>query len=111
MTSVWRLHELARVLARPRLQRVRRFSPGEAQLYISLIGSRATVVPTTGRLRVSRDPTDDELLEAALASRATHVVSRDADLTRDPVVIRFMAERGISIVTVQQFLGLLSRRV
>jgi predicted nucleic acid-binding protein len=98
---------LARVLARPRLQRVRRFSRAEALLYVSLIRSRATVISPTHRGKFSRDPTDDELIEIALAGRATHLVSRDADLTRDPVLIRRLAEHGVSIVTVQQFLTLL----
>lgn len=76
---------------------------------MALIQSRATMVATAGRMRFSRDPSDDELLEVALAGGATHVVSRDADLIRDPALMRLLAERGVSIVTVRQFLDLLSQ--
>jgi predicted nucleic acid-binding protein len=64
VTSAPLLDELARVLARPRLQRIRPFREAEATLYVLLIQARARVVDTTDRLRVCRDPTDDDWRES-----------------------------------------------
>lgn len=110
VTATPSLDELARVLARPRLQRVRRYAPAEAHLYVATIRLNAAVVPTTGTLRACRDPSDDVVLEAALAGKAPFVVSRDADLTRDPDLLGVFAARGVRIVTVRQFLRYLERR-
>lgn len=110
MTSAPLLDELARVLARPRLQRIRPYSASEVWLYLVLIRSGTRIVPTTGGLKICRDPNDDELLEAALTGKAQYLVSRDADFTRDLALIRLFSERGVEIVTVQQFLKRLARR-
>ena len=110
MTSLPLLEELARVLARPRLQRIRPYSASEADLYVAMIQSRAEVVPTRGGLKICRDPHDDELLEAALTGKARYLVSRDADFTRDLALIRLFSERGVKIVTVQQCLEALAPR-
>lgn len=103
-------NELARVLARPRLQRVRPYSESEAQLYLVMIQSRAQIVPITGHLKICRDPTDGELLEAALTGQAEYLVSRDADFTRDLDLIHLFFRRGVKIVTVRQFLRRMARK-
>jgi putative PIN family toxin of toxin-antitoxin system len=77
------LDELARVLARPRLQRVRPFSATEADLYVLMVQTGATVVTPTGTLRLCRDATDDVVLETAVLGHAKYLVSRDADVIRD----------------------------
>ncbi len=110
VTSAPLLNELARVLARPRLQRIRPYSEAEALLYLAMIQSRAHVVLTAGHLKICRDPGDDALLETALAGQAGYLVSRDADLTRDLTLSRLFSEKGVAIVTVQQFLGFLAGR-
>ncbi|MBI2454969.1 MAG: putative toxin-antitoxin system toxin component, PIN family [candidate division NC10 bacterium] len=76
ITSSPLLDELARVLARPRLQRVRPFTQTEAHLYIMMIQAGANVITPTGQLQVCRDATDDLVLETALLGRAKYVVSR-----------------------------------
>jgi len=75
-----------------------------------MIQSRAQVVPTTGHLKVCRDPNDDELLEAALTGNAEYLVSRDADFTRDLELIRLLFQRGVTIVTVRQLLRRMARK-
>lgn len=110
VTSAALLDELARVLSRPRLQRIRPFSEAEAQFYLIMIQSNARMVPTTGHLKVCRDPTDNELLEAALAGKAEYLVSRDADLIRDLELIRLFSRRGVKIVTVRQLLRRMARK-
>lgn len=65
---------------------------------------RARIVNTEGRLKLCRDPRDDMVLEIAIIGRATHIVSRDEDLTRDKDLVRELETRGIQIVTVNNFL-------
>lgn len=110
VASLPMLDELTKVLARPRLQRVRRFAAAEADLYVVMIQAGADVVTPTGRLHMCRDATDDLLLETALLGRAKFLVSRDADVIRDIALIQALRERGVRIVTVEQFLRLVSPR-
>lgn len=110
VTSEPLLDELTRVLARPRLQRVRLFTTAETHLYVLMIQAGASVVAPTGKLRLCRDVTDDVVLETALLGRAKYLVSRDADLIRDLALIRIFRERGIQIVTVEQILQLMRRK-
>lgn len=50
---------------------------------------------------VCSDPDDDKFLEAALAARADHLV------TRDSALLNLRKFQGTQIVTPRQFLGLL----
>ena len=110
VTSPPLLDELARVLARPRLQRARPFTDTEAHLYLLMIQAGAEVVTPTGQLRICRDASDDLVLETALLGRAKYLVSRDADMTRDLSLVRLFARRRVRITTVQQFLRLLASK-
>lgn len=110
VTSEPLLDELVRVLARPRLQRIRPFATAEAHLYVLMIQTGASVVALTGRLRLCRDVNDDLVLETALLGEAKYLVSRDADVVRDLALIRAFMERGIQIVTVGQLLQLVRRK-
>jgi predicted nucleic acid-binding protein len=47
-------------------------------------------------------------LEAAMRGNARYLVSRDDDLKRDLEMVAQMASRGIEVVSVQQFLDILS---
>ena len=110
ITSPPLLDELTRVLARPRLQRVRPFTETEARLYVMMIQAGAEMVTPTRQLQVCRDASDDLVLETALLGRARYVVSRDADVTRDLLLIRLFRERGVRIVTVDRLLRLLATK-
>jgi len=46
------------------------------------------MVSIEGRLKLCRDPRDDMILETAIVGKATHIVSRDEDLTRDLALAR-----------------------
>jgi predicted nucleic acid-binding protein len=48
------------------------------------------------------------VLETALLGKAEYLVTRDDDLKRDPDLIQKMAEQGVQVVSVQQFLKRLS---
>ena len=55
-----------------------------------------------------RDPRDNMFLEAAVRGNARYLVSRDDDLERDFELVAQMESRGIQVVSVQQFLDILS---
>jgi predicted nucleic acid-binding protein len=82
LTSLPLLEELADVLSRPRIAKL-----------------------LTGALALCRNPSDDIVLETAIVGNATHVVSRDEDLTRDPELTHHLESRGIQLVTVNRFLN------
>ena len=104
VVSVQLLTELAEVLARPRLQSKYRYSSDKVADYLRLIAELSDLVTTTGTLRICRDPDDDVLLETASASHATHIISRDEDVTRDAGLTQYLKAQNIQAVTVQRFL-------
>jgi predicted nucleic acid-binding protein len=64
--------------ALPRPPRVEPFASGE---FVAELREVAILGPTTGTLRVVRaDPSDDKLLECAVAGRADYIVSGDEHL-------------------------------
>jgi putative PIN family toxin of toxin-antitoxin system len=71
--------------------------PPLVQKWRRLLLRRAVVVIPRVPVSISRDPKDNMILEAALAGRATHMVSGDADL------LSLHDHRGIPIVTPRQF--------
>ena len=105
VVSVQLLAELSEVLGRPRLQLKYGYAPDEVTTYLHLIVELADLVSVTGALSLCRDPDDDLLLETAMVGHATHVISRDEDVTRDTDLARHLEERGIRVMTVQRFLG------
>ena len=108
VTSGPLLDELIAVLARPRLTMIRSRSSDEIRRFAAGILEVSTIVPITGSLALCRDPSDDMVLETAVVGNATHVVSRDEDLTRDLELARQLKSRGIQPATVSQFLKTLS---
>jgi len=104
VTSPSQLVEIAEVLLRPRLTRRFKYSVGEAQTFVRLIAARATVVETSGKLQICRDPDDDEILDAAIQGKARYLVTRDDDLKRDLDLIKMARGHGVRVVTVRRFL-------
>ena len=109
ITSLPQLTEIAEVLRRPRLTRRFGCLQEEAEAFLRLIVARATVAPTSGDLRACRDPDDDEILEAATRSNSRYLVTRDDDLKRDLDLIVAARRHGVRVVSVRQFLRILSR--
>ena len=95
--------ELAQVLNRPRLLRRFKYSQWDAARFVRLIAARATLVETFGELKACRDPDDDEILEAAINGKATHLVTRDDDLKRDLDLVKMARRHGVRVVSVRQF--------
>ena len=74
------LAELAEVLARPRLRAKYGLTTEDIATVLSLILPRGEPVVPARRIDVCRDPTDNMVLEAAVAGQADAIVSGDEDL-------------------------------
>ena len=83
------LEELEDVLRRPRIQQRFGVTEAQAEELLLLITEKATPVEISGELHLCRDARDDMLLETAIVGGATHIVSRDEDITRD---LKLMAQ-------------------
>jgi uncharacterized protein len=102
------LTEIAEVLRRPRIKRKYGIQEEEIVQYLQLIAARAALASVTGQLAICRDPDDNIILEAAIAGGAGFLVTRDDDLKRDLELLQRMQEHGIQVVSVSQFLAILS---
>jgi putative PIN family toxin of toxin-antitoxin system len=109
ITSLPQLTETADVLRRPRLTRRFGYPQEEVEAFLRLIVARATVVPISGELVICRDPDDNEILEAAIRGKSRYLVTRDDDLKRDLDLIVVARRHGVRVVSVRQFLRILSR--
>jgi putative PIN family toxin of toxin-antitoxin system len=95
------LAELADVLARPRLRSKYGLTGEDVAMVLSLILLRGEPVVPARRINVCRDPTDNMVLEAAVAGQADAIVSGDKDLlTLNPF-------EGIPILSPAAFLQML----
>jgi len=101
------LQELAEVLTRPRIARLRQTSAQDVELFVAGVASVTRLVDIPGSLALCRDPEDDVLLETAMMGGATCIVSRDEDITRDPELRAELCQLGREPLTVRQFLALL----
>ena len=101
------LQELAEVLSRPRIARVRQTSAQDVELFVAGVASVTRLVDIPGALALCRDPEDNVLLETAMVGGAAYIVSRDEDITRDPQLTAELCRLGIEPLTVRQFLALL----
>jgi len=105
VTSAPLLDELREVLSQPRLMRVRNTTPADANVFVQSIADAASEVPVSDTLQLCRDPDDDVLLETAIVGGATHIVSRDEDITRDLELVTQLEKWRIKAVTVNRFLA------
>ncbi len=110
VTSLSQLAETTEVLSRPRLTLRFKYPPEEVETFVRLIAARATIVQTSGDLKICRDPDDNQILEAAIRSEAGYLVTRDDDLKRDLDLIKALRRRRVRVVSVRQFLRRLSRQ-
>ena len=96
------LDELGRVLAYPRLQALPQMRVREV---LALLPHIAIMVEPEERIAVvRRDPSDNRVLECAVAGEATHIVTGDKDL------LDLKSFRSIPIMTPAVFLRILRRR-
>ena len=96
------LDELRRVLAYPRL---RFLSQTQVREVLALLPHIVITVEPEERIAVvRRDPSDNRVLECAVAGEATHIVTGDKDL------LDLKSFRSIPIMTPAVFLRILRRR-
>jgi uncharacterized protein len=92
--------ELARTLEKPRLQK---YLKVEDKIdFLSNFLLLAKVFATDEKITACRDPKDDMFLELAISCRADAIISRDGDL------LSLNPFRGIPIITVANFLKLMT---
>ncbi|MGH2586721.1 MAG: putative toxin-antitoxin system toxin component, PIN family [Dehalococcoidia bacterium] len=103
VTSPPLLEEVTGVLLRPRLARRYGVTSERIADIIDLMRDRAESVEVTGSIHVCRDADDDAVLETAVLGNVDVVVSGDKDVLADPEAVRLLAEHGIEVWTVRQF--------
>jgi uncharacterized protein len=104
VTLLLQLSEIAEVLSRPRLVQRFRYPHRDAEAFVRLIAARATVVQTSGELKICRDPDDDQIVEAAIGGKAQYLVTRDDDLKRDLDLIKMARANRVRVVSIRRFL-------
>ncbi len=104
VTSLPLVEELIEVLQRPRILKIRNSTAEQVRSYVKGIVGLAQVVSVDKVPRLCRDPDDDVLLQTAITGGATHIVSRDEDITRDLSLLEQLQARGIQAMTVNRFL-------
>ena len=72
------LDEVAITARKPRLARI--ISPGDLAELLDLLNQKAFIIEPKTRLKISRDPKDDMLIECALEGNGSLIVTRDRDL-------------------------------
>jgi putative PIN family toxin of toxin-antitoxin system len=103
------LEELADVLTRPRIQAKYHLTSADVDELLQLIDERAVHIHVIGKYNICRDPDDDLVLETAIEGKANYLISRDDDLKRDVDLIQHMKAHGVEVLSVQQFLDLLTQ--
>jgi putative PIN family toxin of toxin-antitoxin system len=91
------LAELDEVLRRPKFDAYVS-EPKRLEFLLRLVET-AEIVPVTLQISSSRDPKDNKFLELAVAGRATHIMSGDADL------LSLNPFQQITIISAQEFLN------
>jgi uncharacterized protein len=93
------LEETSRRLSSPRLQQRYIYETGDVEMFKRMLRASFLVLsdlpPLSG---IVRDPNDDMILACAVATSASHVVTRDDDL------LSLGTYEGIAIVTPEAFL-------
>jgi putative PIN family toxin of toxin-antitoxin system len=97
------LRELETVLERDHIAGRLGWSPSERRTFVSDLGEDAILVVPEKRLRVvGADPSDNRVLEAAVAAQVDYVVSGDRHL------LDLKTYEGIQIVTPVRFVAILA---
>lgn len=101
------LEEFIDVLNRPQIKNKYGIKEEAILELFLLIDQRVDHVSVSGEVSLCRDKDDDLIIETAVKGHATHLVTRDDDVKRDMKVVSFLKERGITVLSVAEFLKLL----
>lgn len=103
VTSPDLLDELTRVLKRPASLKRLGWSASEVEVFLDGMRAQAVLAAPEGKLRiVAADPSDDRVLEAALAGGAGYIVTGDSHL------LQLAQYEGIAVLSPARFMALLS---
>lgn len=95
ITSVQQLNELKRVMEYPKFS----FTKEQKERFLGIILEIATVVKTTGIIKViEEDPDDNDILETAVVGNAELIISGD------PHLLKLKHYLHIKIITASEFL-------
>ena len=101
-TSLALLDELERILHSPRVRSYMAWREDEVIEFVAAVRHRAELVSLTHQIDAIRDdPSDNRVLEAAVAARADYVVSGDRHL------LDLKTYEGVQIVTPARFVAIL----
>jgi len=104
VTSLHLVEELAHVLGYPRIAERVRLDPTDVDVILAALLSQAEVVPGELQLPgVTRDPKDDAVVACAVEGQADYLVSGDDDL------LVLHVYEGTQVVTPRRFLEILRR--
>ena len=102
-TSVPLLHELETVIRRRRIQGRLGWSDEEVAAYLHSFAANALInEPLLEIAAIAKDPSDNRVLEAAIAGQAEYIVSGDNDL------LTLASYEAVQIVSPARFLAILS---
>jgi len=103
LTSPALLDELARTLHSPRVRCYMAWGEDEVAQFVSVVQQRVELVSPTNLIdAISADPSDNRVLEAAVAAQADYVVSGDHHL------LEVKTYEGVQIVTPARFVAILA---
>jgi putative PIN family toxin of toxin-antitoxin system len=97
------LEEIGRVLTEARIRRRRWMTDDEVAALLEGLAQESVLVPGRAHIEVSRDPTDDKLLAAAIEGRADYIVTGDRDL------LDLATYRGVRMIRPGSFARQLAR--
>lgn len=101
ITSSAILSELDEVLHRERIMKSHKLTALELEKIIDQMAKVSFVVSGKIKVDVSRDPSDNKVISAALEGKADYIVSRDQDL------LDLKEYQDIKIITPEEFMGIL----
>lgn len=102
--------EIEDVLQRPHIARRLRMNHDLIRRFLDDAQQHSIEVYPSGHLHLCRDPKDDFILEAAILGNVQYLVSRDDDVKRDLDLTLRLANQGVTVLSVAQFLAILDER-
>ena len=99
VTSPGILEEVSRRLAHPRIANRYSISSEDRIAVLRLLKAESMITPGSRDVSVTRDPTDDKVIAAALETGAEYIVTGDKDL------LTLVKYEGVGILTPARFIS------
>jgi uncharacterized protein len=96
------LEEVSRRLAHPRITGRYSITDEDRAAVVRLLLAEAIIVPGSSEVSVTRDPSDDKIISAALESGADYIVTGDKDL------LTIGEYQGVAIISPAHFMAAMS---